>query len=90
MGSTRPRKLSSGSLVFPHRGPAPEVPEGYEAEDGDPYVMHLTMPVCQHRYEKIVETGCCGLKLVMACSKYNKTTSRKECHKCTSSSKTET
>lgn len=36
-------------LVFPHRGDPPAVPDGYKAEPGDPYVLHMLWVPCKYR-----------------------------------------
>lgn len=36
-------------LVYPRRGNPPPVPEGYEAEPGDPFVHHMKWAPCKHR-----------------------------------------
>jgi len=50
----------NGTLYYPRRGSkAPECPEGYEPSEGDPYIAHLKIPVCDYR-ELRTRTSCCG------------------------------
>lgn len=44
-------------LVFPKRGAPPEVPEGYQAEPGDPFVLHMIWVPC--RFRGTLDCGMC-------------------------------
>ena len=48
----RLRKLKDGTLFAPKRGPAPDVPEGYERADYNPYVFIPVLNPCDYRIEE--------------------------------------
>lgn len=54
------RKDDLGRLIYPARGKPPQVPEDYQRDPGNPYIMIPILPPCVHRLE--MEIGCCGRK----------------------------
>lgn len=74
------RKINSTTLAAPRRGKPPIAPEGYEQDPRDPFLYHLTMPVCEYREERIVSRPCCK-KVIVWCNLVNCPTSRFACIK---------
>lgn len=77
----RPRKLSDGTLVYPHRGIPPVPKEGYMADPGDPFTHFLTLKPCFHRFEQLVSTSCCT-ELHRRCAAKDKRVNRLDCQDC--------
>ena len=83
-----PRMTSEGYLLFPHRGPPPELP-GYEPIDNQHlYVLQPILYPCTLRerrkidkFNKAKGTFCCK-KQVNWCLKQNKIVLRLECKEC--------
>jgi len=76
------RQISDGTLVFPPRGVPPDVPEGYERDINNPYVMRIKIEECQYSAPAEFAGGCCGLKQVIVCTKYKTRTDRLNCSNC--------
>lgn len=52
------RLQEDGSLVYPRRGEPPTLPDGFERDPGDPYVIRPVYEDCKHR---------CIVKFIMPC-----------------------
>ena len=76
------RQISDGSLVFPRSEPYPHVPGGYERDTKNPYIMRIKIEPCQFRTETKIATGCCKVKRVDVCTKYQTRTDRLNCSNC--------
>lgn len=72
-------------LVFPHRGPPPEVPPGYEPEPGDPYILHMIWVACKWR--GTLDCGACPSNLEKKgppyCLLLDKLVDQNTCNACT-------
>ena len=71
--------MLDGIKVFPHRGKAPKIPEGYERDPGNPYIFYKVVQECPKRVINQEKT-CCGICVVWRCEK--KVINRGTCIKC--------
>lgn len=55
---TSGRLQKDGSLVYPHRGDPPNIPDGFMRDPGDPYVLIPVFEDCTHRHLIKVELPC--------------------------------
>ena len=77
----RPSETDAGKLIYPSKGDPPEVPEGYVADPGNPYVLEPIYPPCKFRIVKMIKIKCCD-ELVKS-QKCSKSKLLKECKTCT-------
>jgi len=84
MARGKGRLMFNGDIYFPRRGRAPEVPEGYMADDGDPFLLHKIQRPCKLRTAVIKSVPCCGAKkYTYFCSIDNFVTNHIRCGRCT-------
>lgn len=56
---SNPREYDDGRLVYPRRGNPPEVPKGYVASAGDPWILEPVFPPCPYREYGTRPCGTC-------------------------------
>lgn len=54
------RRLSDGTLIFPHRGNPPPDQRGYTRDPGDAFIFYPTLVDCVHRERRQSKGGCCS------------------------------
>ena len=54
------RRLSSGTLIFPHRGNPPQDRAGYTRDPGDAFVFFPILVDCTNRERRQDKRGCCN------------------------------
>lgn len=69
-------------LIAPKRGTPPEIPEGYERYNGDPYIFVPKLQNCQYREMRQPASRCCGNANYMHCRHFEKTVTRNTCMEC--------
>jgi hypothetical protein len=75
------RKIGENTLVFPHRGSPPVVPDGFVRSDNDPYIL-VRRVECVNLGTTTIQKQCCGTVNVMYCNRFNRVTSRDKCTEC--------
>lgn len=82
----RYREMDDGSRLYPVRGEAPPVTDGFYRDPGNPYILKPIYPECQFRNEAKLIPACCPDKplLYYVCQKGFKVT-QKECLACIAS-----
>lgn len=78
----RLRKLDNGDLIAPERGSPPEIPKGYCRDLGNPYVFHILLGECEHRFQVEEKLPCGRIDSIMECDLFNKAVSHLDCQKC--------
>ena len=80
---SRPRLLFNGDMVYPKKGDAPpSVPDGFWADEGNPWLMHRIFKECEHRSFKQIPTPCGATKFAYWCALDDFTTTFKHCEEC--------
>jgi hypothetical protein len=72
-------KQSNGLIIAPHRGKAPQPPEGYEATK-DPFIFKPILVECEHRSFVVTNTTCCGRSTRMKCDLSTQYINYATCH----------
>lgn len=70
------------TIVKPQRGSPPPVPEHYERDPGNPYVLHLKWVDCKHRQVIKNCNTCPGDTGIPYCEVFSKSIDRASCFGC--------
>jgi hypothetical protein len=77
------RVLPDGSIMAPHRGKPPACPDGFERDEGDPFIFWKCLPNCKYRERRLIKTGCCqSNRIFCKLPKPEKQVNRKTCDTC--------
>ena len=79
----RPRQLFNGDIIYPKKGSKPPpVPDGFWADEHDPWLMHVIFKECKYRSRKTVTTPCGAEKYHYWCDRIDSTTNFFNCEAC--------
>lgn len=77
------KTLINGDIVFPNRGRAPQEPEGYYRDKGDPFLFHPIIVTCKHRKIESSVLPCGKVKCNWFCDYKGEVVDQRICLECT-------